>query len=406
MAAPTGGAIELTIPITNPATPDFLREALAEFVRKRNRPVEITGRPWNLVWQDLVKVALYGTGADVSGIGSTWIGSFVNMNALRPFSAAEIASLGGEAAYFPSAWHATQVVSDSRIWSIPLAADARVIFYWRDMLDRAGVDESQAFQTIAQVDETCRRLQAGGVAEPWAVLTSGSSLDTVYYASSWLWAHGGDFVSPDGKYSVFNSAEARAGLRAYYDLYRYMPHEPVPETEEDVTELFFDRKVAAIITGPWLFERARYHQLSPAELSRLGAALPPGPSFIGGLHLVIWAHVNPRIESAAIDLIRDLSAPHIQREFAQRTGLLPARLEALRQPPYTTDPRLQVMVKALESGRSHAGIPSWGLVEERLAAALTAIWTSLKQDPRQDLDVLISAQLEPLADRLDLLLSR
>ncbi len=406
MAAPTGGAIELTIPITSSTTPDFLREAVADFVRKRNRPVEIAGRPWNLVWQDLVKVALYKTGADVSGIGSTWISSFVSMNALRPFSPSEIASLGGEAAYFPSAWQAARVISDSRIWSIPFALDVRVIFYWRDMLDRAGIDESQAFQTVEQVAETCRRLRASGVTTPWAVLTSGPSLDTVYYVSSWLWAQGGDFVSPDGKYVLFNSAEARAALRAYYDLYRYMPHDPAPTTEDDVTDLFFDRRVAAIITGPWLLERERYHRLSSDELGRLGTALPPGPSFVGGAYLGIWAHVNPRIESAAIELIRYLSAPQIQAEYAQRTGLLPARLEALRQPPYTTDPRLQVMVKAMERGRSHAGIPSWGLVEERLSAALTAIWTGVQQNPQQDVDVLISAQLEPLADRLDLLLSR
>jgi hypothetical protein len=109
MTVPTGNAIELTIPISNPATPDFLREAVADFARKRNRPVEITGKPWNVAWQDLVKVALYKTGADVSGVGTTWIGSFVGMDALRPFSRSEIASLGGEAAYFTSAWQASQL---------------------------------------------------------------------------------------------------------------------------------------------------------------------------------------------------------------------------------------------------------------------------------------------------------
>ena len=406
MATPTGSAIEFTIPVPDLAIVDFLQEAVADFARKRNRPVDVIGELWNVAWQELVKVALYKTGADVSGIGTTWISSFVGMNGLRPFSPAEIASLGGESAYFPSTWQATRVISDSRIWSIPFALDVRVIFYWRDMLDRAGIDESQAFQTVEQIGETCHRLQASGVTEPWATLTGGTASNLVYYASSWLWAKGGDFVSPDGKYVVFSSAEARAALRAYYDLYRYMPHNPAPTTEEDVTDLFFDRRVAAIITGPWLFARERYHQLSTDELSRLGAALPPGPSFVGGLHLGIWAHVHPRIEAAAIDLIHDVSAPQIQAEFAQRTGLLPARLDALQQPPYATDPRLQVLVKAMERGRSHAGIPSWGLVEERLSAALAAIWSSVKQDPQRDLDELISAQLEPLADRLDLLLSR
>ena len=407
MTIPTGNAIELTIPISNPSTPDFLREAMADFARKRNRPVEITGHPWGVAWQELVKVALYKTGADVSGIGTTWIGSFVGMEALRPFSQREIANLGGEAAYFTSAWQASRVIANPQIWSIPYVLDARVIFYWRDMLERAGVAESHAFQTAEQIDETCHRLQASGVATPWADETGGPSpLNTFYFASSWVWAKGGDFISADGKHAIFNSAEARAGLRAYYDLYRYMPHEPAPETGEDVTDLFFDRRVAAIITGPWIFERERYRNLPADTLSRMGAALLPGPSFVGGVHLAAWAHVSPHIEPDVIELVRYLSAPQIQVSYAQQIGLLPARLDALQQPPFATDPHLQIFVKALETGRAHTRIPLWGMVEDRLSTALSAIWTSIKQNPQQDLDVLISEQMEPLADRLDMLLSR
>ncbi len=54
----------------------------------------------------------------------------------------------------------------------------------------------------------------------------------------------------------------------------------------------------------------------------------------------------------------------------------------------------------------HALIPMWGMVEDRISIALTTIWSSIKQNPQQDLDTLISAQLRSLADRLDMLLSR
>lgn len=275
------------------------------------------------------------------------------------------------------------------------------------MLERACIAESHAFETVEQIDETCRRLQASGVANPWADMTGGPPLlDTLYFASSWVWAKGGDFIRVDGKHTIFNSTEARTGLRAYYDLYRYMPHNPAPETGEDVTDLFFDRRVAAIMTGPWILERERYRNLPVDERSRMGAALPPGPSFVGGAHLMVWAHVSPRIEPTAVELIRYLSAPQIQVGFARQAGMLPARLDALQQPPFATDPHLQVFVKALETGRAHTRIPLWGMVEDRLSTALAAIWTGIKQNPQQDLDVLISEQLEPLADRLDMLLSR
>jgi len=155
-----------------------------------------------------------------------------------------------------------------------------------------------------------------------------------------------------------------------------------------------------------MLERERYHQLSVDELSRLGAALPPGPSFVGGVHLVVWAHIDPRAEKIAVELVHYLGNLETQVGYAQRMGLLPARLGALQQPPYATDPRLQVFVKAMEGGRSHASIPMWGMLEDKISIALTTIWSSIKQNPQQGLDVLISEQLEPLADRLDVLLSR
>lgn len=49
---------------------------------------------WDTAWSDLVKVALYGDGPDVSEIGSTWLGDLGAMNALRLFDKADITMFG------------------------------------------------------------------------------------------------------------------------------------------------------------------------------------------------------------------------------------------------------------------------------------------------------------------------
>jgi multiple sugar transport system substrate-binding protein len=221
-----------------------------------------------------------------------------------------------------------------------------------------------------------------------------------------LWARNTDFISADGKQAMLDSPEVRAALRAYYSLYQYMPHDPTPDTEEDVTDFFFDRRVAAIATGAWMLQRERYRQLPADQLDLVRTALLPGPSFVGGIHLVIWTHVESRTVDVLMDLIRYLSDSYIQLEYAQRMGMLPSRFDLLQQPPFSTDPRLQVFVKAMEGGRSHASIPMWGMLEDKISLALTGMWSSIKQNPRQDLDELISAQLGPLADRLSTLLSK
>ena len=38
-----------------------------------------------------------------------------------------------------------------------------MIYYWRDLLEQAGVDERTAFQTPEHMEETMQRLQASGV---------------------------------------------------------------------------------------------------------------------------------------------------------------------------------------------------------------------------------------------------
>jgi ABC-type glycerol-3-phosphate transport system substrate-binding protein len=182
MPTPAAVPIELTLPVTDPAIVGFMQESLTEFTRKRLRAVEVLGSSWDAIWQELVKIALYKAGADMAGIGTTWIGSFVDMNALRPFSRIEVSRLGGEAAYFASAWQPAQLLANPQIWSIPYVLDTRVIFYWRDLLERAGVDEVEAFNTIENVNQTCRRLQASGVATPWATVIGRRS--PLYYASS------------------------------------------------------------------------------------------------------------------------------------------------------------------------------------------------------------------------------
>ena len=97
-----------------------------------------------------------------------------------------------------------------------------MIFYWRDILEQAGIDEAGAFQSVEQMDRTLACLQSHGIATPWAVTTRRTS-NTLYNISSWVWGAGGDFMSADGKWMLVAEPEVRAGLAQYYRLYRYMP---------------------------------------------------------------------------------------------------------------------------------------------------------------------------------------
>jgi multiple sugar transport system substrate-binding protein len=377
-----------------------LRPALENFCKTRRiTPIDFAEISWDDAWNSLVRVALYRDGADVSEVGSTWVSSFVGMEALRAYTPPEIYKIGGAAAFLPSVWHSGFLIGDDRLWAVPWLCDTRVIFYWRDMLEHAGIDEATAFQSFGQMEQTLARLQASGVPTPWAVVTRHTA-ETLYSLTSWIWGAGGDFMSEDGRQILLAEPEARAGIVRYFNLYRYMPQHSETLDGDAIFKLFQQHGIAATISGSWFLKWLRQHGLSADTLSRIGVAPLPGPSFVGSTELVIWKHVSYDQERLAVDLVHFLATNPALLDFYHHAGLLPARRDLLAQPPFSTDPHYQKIIEALATGRTHSRISMWGLIEDRLTALLASLWSEVRADPAQDIAALVERNIIPLVQRL------
>src|SRR6185295_3255397 len=138
-----------------------IQPLLERFEAEQHVRVRLRLLAWDTAWSDLVKVALYSDGPDVSEIGSTWLGDLVAMNALRPFPEDEIAALGGANAFLTSAWQGTRLFGDAYTWAVPWVSGARLLYYRRSLLEQAGLDDCDAFVTAEQVERTLASLQAG-----------------------------------------------------------------------------------------------------------------------------------------------------------------------------------------------------------------------------------------------------
>jgi multiple sugar transport system substrate-binding protein len=396
--------VEFALPSHDEDALALLRKAVDDFQKShRNIPINLMELPWTTAWSDLVRVALYKDGAEISEVGSTWVGSFVGMDALRPYTPLEISKIGGAAAFLSSAWQNGSLIGNEELWAVPWLSDTRVIFYWRDMFEHAGIDEVAAFQSFEKTDETLARLQSHGIATPWAVTTRRTA-NTLYNISSWVWGAGGDFMSADGKRMRVAEPEARAGIARYYSLYRYMPQSSEPIDGIATFEHFLNQNVAAIVSGPWFLKWLRRRDVPPYTLSRIGVSLLPGPSFVGGTNLAIWKHVAYDHIQTVSELARYLVTSPALLDFYHQSGLLPARRDLLAQPPFSTDPHYQKIIEALEAGRPHSRIATWGLVEDRLVTTLAQIWNEVRADPLQNLAALVERNMAPLAQRLDAIL--
>jgi hypothetical protein len=72
--------------------------------------------------------------------------------------------------------------------------------------------------------------------------------------------------------------------------------------------------------------------------------------------------------------------------------------------PFSNNAAYQIFVDTLKSGRPLPMMRLWGLIEERLTAAFGNIWQKVLASPNPDLDAIIEAELNPLAQKLNQIL--
>jgi ABC-type glycerol-3-phosphate transport system substrate-binding protein len=277
---------------------------LQGFEAQHRLRVGIQQMSWEEAWDHLLRFALHGEGPDVSEIGSTWLSSLIEMNALRPFVSWSGTFLRDMERFFPAARWAITRPGDFRIWAVPLFTDTRVIYYRREQLQEAGIDPEEAFQTTASLMATLKRLQERGVAVPWAMPTRG--LDVLYNAASFIWASGGRIRTEDGRHLRLIEPEAQAGLRSFLSLHRFLAP-PAQGLDEGGTSNLFQAGAVAALGGPWLLRQLEQDPEFLADV--LGAELvkvntTEGAAYGAALLAATGAGLFDDVESACAAVIR------------------------------------------------------------------------------------------------------
>jgi multiple sugar transport system substrate-binding protein len=376
-----------------------LNELLEPFRAESHVDVHVSGATWGELWRDVSTIGIYRRGADVCEIGTTWLESLIAMNGLHAFQPNEIAQLGGADAFMPASWK-LGIGSDGNVWGIPLRADVRVLYYWSDMVEKAGVDPHTDFQTPGRFAAAMEKLKSV-VPTPLCLPTDPGSYNTLNDAATWIWGGGGDFIDPQGRRLILLDPVPRASLEAYLDLARYMPISPGGLADTTMIETFARRETAVIYGGTYIGLHLLALDIVKEKFSMIGNALPPGPSFIGGTLLVLWQHSNSHRE--ALEFTRHLTSVKMQPRYTGLAGLLPVTRAVWEK--YSTEPQYRILYEALKHGRSLSGFSLWGIVEGRLNTALGQAFADLSRHPEKTAAQAVQEHFGSLVERLNLTLS-
>ncbi len=352
-------------------------------------------------WAEVSRTMINKIGADVTELGASWVESLVATNSLRPFSPGEFQSFGGPNAFVIPAWQSQKEDAENLVYSIPHMTDSRHVYYRRDILAQAGVDEHTAFTTPKNLLQTLDRLKRAGIKYPLIAPITTPRMNLSFIAS-WVWGAGADFIDSTGTRATFDHPEAIAKLAEYFKAAEYI----APEFRQmDITQTdreFSQGNVAITFSGSWLYYIIQQSPELESLRANLGIALPPGHAYCGGTHFVVWKHNI--YQEAAFDFISFLTSVQVQSELSGSFFNVPARLEAIQASPYADDPNYQMIVKAVHTGRSYSASKLWNIVEDRLSRVLDQMWPEYFETQGVDASAFLSARLEPLAKRINITL--
>jgi multiple sugar transport system substrate-binding protein len=319
--------------------------------------VDVQQIPWSAAHEKLLTAYVGRSTPDLAQLGNTWIAEFVALRALQPLDdwIARSEVVGAEHD-FAGIWD-TNVIDDV-VYGVPWYVDTRVLFYRRDLLQRAGYETIPA--TWDRWREAMRAVQGVLADDGHAIFLPINEWNVPVILG--LQA-GSELLDARRTHGAFESPAFREAFRFYVDLFRDGLAPPVANNEiANVYQEFAKGSLTMYVTGPW--NLGEFARRLPDDLQDAWAtsALPgpsesPGTSLAGGSSLVMFERsAHPQW---VWRLIEYLSRPEQQIRFYRLTGDLPARTAAWEDSLLRADARVQAFHRQLHHVMATPKIPEW-----------------------------------------------
>lgn len=369
--------------------------------------IEFIQMCWKEAWSQLFASVVAYHGPEVSALGTTWSDSLASMGVLRPFANSELFQIGGPAAFIPASWVSVVMPDTDNVYAIPWTSYTNVIYYRRDLLNQAGIDEQAAFATPQAFIATLEKLRQAGTPYPMSLPTDFPYADLVHLCSPWVWGAGGGFVD-EHENVLLSHTETHKGLAQFFELFHYIPADCKLSRVDALQRVASGQAAITIAGAASVEELCSQPGASKHLVENLGVASTPGIPWVGGNNLVIWEHsrASLRLEQGAVRLVAFLASPTIQKQLFAKTNNLPARQDVLADLDYHLPSMKQVVKHMAQHGRAHPPTRLWARIETLLAEHLSRVAEATLNNPDIDIEHVLVQQLEPLVWRLKLLLKQ
>jgi len=254
-----------------------LNNIIDQFEKEYNCTVERTELSWNDGKTKLFAAFNSKTAPDVIELGSDWVAQFSSSGVLQRINNDSIPeSRFVPFSLEPSLW-------DNTFYAVPWLVDTRVLFYNKDLMNKAGLSQEPP-KTIEDIIDYAKKINAlDGI---YGFGCNGSDPHRLYKKMLYFfWTFGGGVFDTEGN-PIIDCQENISALETYIRISNY----GFIETQRQIDALFARGKVGLWISGGWLLEKINKEN---PKLDFGVALMPglkadePGISFAGGEYLSI-----------------------------------------------------------------------------------------------------------------------
>lgn len=194
---------------------------------------------------------------------------------------------------------------DHKIYDIPILAEAEVLYYRKDLFEKAGIKPPTTFNEVLKAAKALTVDTNGdGNIDQYGMSIVGKMPDNYFWFSTILWANGGDFFDENNNVAI-DSPKAIEALEFLGELMKYAPPGAINAGRpEALTQ--FSMGVTTMLNSPGrlLTVIDRYN---PELVSKIGIVpIPVGPS---GNNPIVHNYINSFV------VFSGTKHPEIAKEF-------------------------------------------------------------------------------------------
>jgi multiple sugar transport system substrate-binding protein len=364
----------------------LLQPALDELNRRHpdmNIELEYTDFPYNETRNRILDRLSNGDSVDIVSVDQIWLGEFAEKGLLGNLTD-EFEKWGRMSDLYEA--NLDGCVYNNTIYGLWLWTDTRGMWYWKDMLQEAGIDPESLKTWDGYISAAVKLNDFFGdrVTQGVYLWTASFGPDMWY---PYLWMLGGEILElrqghPTKDVYWFPSYNSSEGIRALEFLKRQVDAGIQPQ-EAEFEKQFVDRKFAVMLAGSWM--PGEFSKESWPTLEQEVGFIPMFPvpnqtiqtsTMMGGWELAIPS--TSQNSDLSWELVTLMAQPEILAPFLQEYGYLPTQ-KVLGEGPSSEPlkesvPYFEEMVSLIPYGRSRPNIPEYPEIAEHVDQAIRQVY--------------------------------